>query len=356
MAEIAGLHSNTVYEVRVRAINRIGPSRWLQNRTSTLGADQTAVEVFLTVGDSAQGEPTDSGPCGVYCRWLHVELRDQNGNQITTGRHTLACAHDGIQQIGAARGVYRSAVVTTWPANRTCLFGYPGSEVFVIVDPERRDGAWYGGAYSNTVTFPDCTATPQQCPNGNGPGPVPPPDRAVRISWGTDASNRRECPEDTDCRNLSYEYVGDWPSPPYTTECWLNGLLDYGPFQWSGRPHTGCYFWDGTVHVVINGIRSNTITFPDSPSPDRAVRISWGTDASNRSACPANTTCRNLNYEYIGDWPSPPYTTECWGNGRRGYGPFQWSGRPHTGCYYWGGTAQVVINGIRSNTIKFPGT
>ena len=254
--EITGLRSNTLYEVGVRATNRIGSSAWLQNRTSTLDPGEIVVEAFIKVGDSAQGMQTDAGRCGAYCRWLHVELRDQNGNEINTGEHTLACAHDGIQQIGASGGVYRSAVVTDWPADRTCLFGYPGSEVFVIVDPELRDGVWYGGTYSNRVTWPDCVAEPQKCGDD---------DRAVRISWGSDASNRSDCPANTKCRNLNYEYIGDWPSPPYTTECWDNGQRGYGPFLWSGRPHTGCYYWGGpgqTAHVVIDGIRSNTITFP----------------------------------------------------------------------------------------------
>ena len=29
------------------------------------------------------------------------------------------------------------------------------------------------------------------------------------------------------------------------------------------------------------------------------------------------------------------------------------SGSAATGCYYWGGTAQVVIDGVRSNQITF---
>ena len=176
-------------------------------------------------------------------------------------------------------------------------------------------------------------------------------DLEVRIDWGSDASNRSDCPANTACRNLSYEYIGDWPSPPYSVECWGSGRI-FGPFQWSGRPHTGCYYWGDTAQVVINGVRSNTITFDDDNGDDFAVRIDWGSDASGRSDCPANTECRNLSYEYIGDWPSPPYSVECWGSGRI-FGPFQWSGRPHTGCYYWGDTAQVVINGLRSNVLRW---
>ena len=107
----------------------------------------------------------------------------------------------------------------------------------------------------------------------------------------------------------------------------------------------------GVAAALLSTVLSPAVSSAQSQS--RSVRISWGSDASSRDDCPPNTECRNLSYEYIGDWPSPPYSVECWGNGRRTVEPFQWSGRPHTGCYYWGGTAQVVINGVRSNTITF---
>ena len=340
--EITGLNEDTIYEVRVQARNRIGPGRWSDpNRIRTLAETGQTGElpwVEIKVGDNAEGEPTSSGPCSAYCRWLHVELR----GDWEPGPHTLACAHDGIQQLGASRGVYRSARVSQWPDTRSCFFGYPGSRVFVIVGAELRDGIWHGGRYSEPIEWPDCVREPHQCPDDDDS------DLELRISWGSDASSRQDCPANTACRNLSYEYIGDWRSSPYSVECWTNGRRNFGPFQWSGRPHTGCYYWGDTAQVVINGVQSNTITFDDGLE----VRIDWGSDASNRSDCPANTACRNLSYEYIGDWPSPPYSVECWGSGRI-FGPFQWSGRPHTGCYYWGDTAQVVINGVRSNTITF---
>ena len=199
---------------------------------------------------------------------------------------------------------------------------------------------------------PDSTAPDEQ----GGPGdPDDPSGLELRISWGDDVSSRSDCPPDTSCRYLRYEFIGDWPQPPYSTECWHNGSRSDGPFSWSGRPQTGCIYWDGTAQVVINGIRSNEITFavagPAETGPQ--ILISWGGDASGRSDCPPDTSCRYLRYEYVGDWPQPPYSTECWHNGSRSDGPFSWSGRPQTGCIYWDGTAQVVINGIRSNEIKY---
>ena len=184
---------------------------------------------------------------------------------------------------------------------------------------------------------------------------APATPREVRISWGSDASSRSDCPEDTTCWNLEYEYVGSWEPPPYTLECWGNGQQGWVG-QWTGRPTTGCYYSAGTAHVVIDGVRSNSLVVPEQPAPDdRGVRISWGSDAGGRADCPPGTKCWNLEYEYVGNWESPPYTLECWANGQQGW-VGQWTGRPTTGCYYWGGTAHVVIDGIRSNTITAPTT
>ena len=192
-------------------------------------------------------------------------------------------------------------------------------------------------------------------------------NRGVRISWGSDASGRGACPSGRECRNLQYEYFGDWGPAPYTLECWSNGGRGWVG-RWSGRAATGCFYWGGTAQVVIDGVRSNQITFGGSvpsggvvseepvvatdPVVDRGVRISWGSDASGRGACPSGRECRNLQYEYFGDWGPAPYTLECWSNGGRGW-VGRWSGRAATGCFYWGGTAQVVIDGVRSNQITF---
>lgn len=94
-----------------------------------------------------------------------------------------------------------------------------------------------------------------------------------------------------------------------------------------------------------------TLTTPVQAA-SREVRISWGSDASDRIDCPSNARCYNLAYELIGDFDPVPYSLECWVNGRKGWSG-QWSGRPHTACYYWGQgvRASVVIDGVRSNEI-----
>ena len=315
--------------------------------------EEPEVHVILELGDSALAD----GVCtGVSCRWLHVDVQGDIERALGPGPYTLGCAHDGVAQTGFSRGVYRSTMVAEWPSTRDCFFGYPGTKVFVVVGAERQGDIWYGGIYSNIIVWPDCTiepdrSNPDRCTAGGEE------DLELEISWGSDATGRTACRQGQACRNLSYEYLGDWPSPTYSVECWGNGQRLFGPFQWSGRPHTGCYYWGGTAQVVINGIRSNVLQWeePDDgdEQDDLAVKISWGSDATGRTACRQGQACRNLSYEYLGDWPSPTYSVECWGNGQRLFGPFQWSGRPHTGCYYWGGTAQVVINGIRSNVLQW---
>ena len=242
---IRGLTNGALYQVQVAGTNRIGTGEWsyaLSESPRRVDKSVPVKQVVLTVGDSAQGEEGLDGVCSsVHCGWLHI---DNSG--FEPGEYTLACAHNGVDEVGASKGVYDSTVVSKWPSTRDCLFGYPGKEVFVIVGAEQRGNTWYGGVYSNVVVWPHAED----------------PSRELKISWGTNASDRRDCPKDTTCLNLSYEYIGDWPSPSYSVECWGNGQRLTDPFQWSGRPHTGCYYWDGTAQVVINGTRSNTITFP----------------------------------------------------------------------------------------------
>ena len=149
---IFGLTNGVLYEVQVASVNRVGRGEYSASGTGTPGGPKR--EVILSLGGSAEGEPTESGPCGVHCRWLHVELRG-----FPRGEHTLACAHNGIPETGTTRGVFHSAVVSDWPATDKCFFGYPGREVFVIVGAERRGNTWYGGTYSNTVVWPSTPTT-----------------------------------------------------------------------------------------------------------------------------------------------------------------------------------------------------
>ena len=68
-----------------------------------------------------------------------------------------------------------------------------------------------------------------------------------------------------------------------------------------------------------------------APADDRSILISWGADARNRSNCPSGAQCRNLHYEYHGDWGPPPYTLECWSGGHREWAG-RWLGHPQYGC------------------------
>ena len=179
---------------------------------------------------------------------------------------------------------------------------------------------------------------------------TPPDDRQIRISWGSDATSRPDCPTGETCLYLQYEYIGSWDPAPYALECWTGNNRAWTG-TWAGQPERGCYYWGEPAHVVIDGIRSNTINW--TPPDDRQIRISWGSDATSRPDCPTGETCLYLQYEYIGTWDPAPYALECWtGNNRAWTGT--WAGQPERGCYYWGEPAHVVIDGIRSNTITWP--
>ncbi len=103
----------------------------------------------------------------------------------------------------------------------------------------------------------------------------------LRISWGSDASSRRDCPPGKECRSLRYEYIGDWPQPPYRLVCRSRGKPDSGPVTWLGNPASGCIFWDDdeTAQVVVSGIQSNELNWPGAATTTQpAERQEHATD------------------------------------------------------------------------------
>ena len=130
---------------------------------------------------------------------------------------------------------------------------------------------------------------------------APRPSGSVRISEGAVNASRTskgQC-SGRDCHDLRYTISG-LGSGPYATECWFNGQQAWSG-TWSGNASTGCYYsaaFSGTVHVVIDGVRSNTLSIAakqavvQTAEPDRVgrpavsagdghVTVSWTAPASN---------------------------------------------------------------------------
>ena len=268
---ITGLTNGTEYEVQVRAENRVGPSDY-SAPISMAPRSGGVPRVVLKVGDSAQGERGADGVCtSVHCRWLHVELEN-----FGPGPHTLACAHNGVTQAGFSRGVYDSAVVSDWPATRSCLFGYPDNEVFVVVGAEHQNGSWSGGVYSNVVVWPRgrSDGTPED----------PPAGPKVVLKVGDSAQGERGADgvcTSIHCRWLHVELENFGPGP-HTLACAHNGVTQagfprgvYDSAVVSDWPATrSCLFGypDNEVFVVVGaehqdgswsgGVYSNVIVWP----------------------------------------------------------------------------------------------
>lgn len=203
--------------------------------------------------------------------------------------------------------------------------------------------------------------------NDNG-GESSPDGKGIRISWGTDASDREGCPQGAACRNYSYRFIGDFGAAPYTLECWIDGERRWprpgeGPRVWFGDPKKGCWLSgsDETVsHVVVNGIKSNELPWVQS-TDTREVQISMGKPSTR---CPKNGECwglhRDYHYELTGFGPGP-YTLECWAKTSGGEwhlsGKLSWHGDSAKGCYSWGEsgrqTVYVVVDGVKSNELPW---
>lgn len=147
--ELTGLSNDVAYHVRVRARNIYGPSAW----SSVIHATPRGSGEFVVAVQQGPFIGNSSVCDGQHCGWVHISLSSDLEQELGPGPHSLACAHDGIDSIGQSRGVYESHSVTTWPSERHCKFEYPGAQVFAIVGAELRDGVWYGGYYSQSITW-----------------------------------------------------------------------------------------------------------------------------------------------------------------------------------------------------------
>ena len=260
METISGLLNGIAYEVQVRARNQVGTGEEVIKIGTP--SDQRPTTVTLTVGPSAQGEPTTTPPngiCSSRCRWLNVDVEGLDA--LGPGPYSVVCAHKGIA-VGSSNyraGWFKWKNVASFPNSASCFFGFPGAEVYVVVGAQWKGGRWEGGVLSNTIRWPDCQQQPNRCKDGPGPDP------RVQISWGTDGSNRSVCPTGIRCTNLAYQIEG-LGNAPWRLNCGddAGGIT---PFLWSGNPATGCLFWDssGNVWVEVDGHRSNSL--PRSTRP-----------------------------------------------------------------------------------------
>ena len=108
----------------------------------------------------------------------------------------------------------------------------------------RNSEGW--GPWSPTATI---TTQQAQASVTISAGPV----NSTRTSRGSCSGNS--------CHDLRYTING-LGSGRYTLECWFNGQRAWRG-NWSGNSSTGCYYsstFRGTIHVVIDGVKSNTIT------------------------------------------------------------------------------------------------
>ena len=125
------LNPGETYRIRVRARNSAGfgpSSNILATPQPTTTSQPPARDVRLTKGASAQGW---TGCSSVHCRHLQVELVN-----FDSGIYALDC-YSSLSPNSFANPAFVGAI--HWPSDRLwtvggCYFGYPGADVWVIVD------------------------------------------------------------------------------------------------------------------------------------------------------------------------------------------------------------------------------
>ena len=292
---ITGLTNGVPYQVSVRANNRYGLGKW--SAASDEKAPQTGPKptVTLRVGDSAQGEQGADGTCtSVHCRWLHIKIEN-----LGSGPHTLACAHNGVEDIGVSRGVYKSHdAVSVWPANRRCLFGYPGSEVFVVVGAERQGDTWVGGHYSNVVEWPRSEYEPVLSVWRGGPGVAGDCTSSSGCEWVHGSGSDWPAGEQFWIRCGTFVNTQQNDPVPYRDRF----VDSAGNLEWGDRICLSNF--EHSVEVwTSSGVRKTvTVQAPEPPvGPELSVRR--GSVAVDENTCPASAGCRWIVGSGSG-WPA----------------------------------------------------
>ena len=219
---VTRLSNGATYTVKVRARNSAGWGDWSQ---SALGTPEALPVGSVRISEGpVSASRTAAGSCsGNDCYDLSYTIRN-----LGSGPYTLECWFNGSR---AWRG--------QWSGNAStgCYYSstFSGS-VYVVIDDVQ----------SNTLSVSAKASTQQST-------------EKVTIARGS-RNSRSNCA--SPCYDLDYRIEG-LGGGPYTLECWFNGSRAWRG-QWSGRVSTGCYFsgtFRGTVHVVIDGVKSNTLTF-----------------------------------------------------------------------------------------------
>ena len=214
-------------------------------------------------------DPTPE-PTSIDTRSVRLRVGDHTG---TGSRYWLDISLEGqgwqpgqsyrTQCVWPPNNPWVDTNVSSWPATRVCWFGFPGEQVHVFVD----------GIRSNTVTLP---RGPDPTPE-----PTPPPQRvrSVAISLGANNSGSNYCPfSQLACRWVNITLT-NFTAGRYFTRCvWWHSQSTSERVPISGNiSHNGssranlnsfCSFnvaQGRSIWVTIDGVRSNTLTFPRRP-------------------------------------------------------------------------------------------
>ena len=276
------------------------------------GVHRGAVEALAADGvfdgtECAPGRfcPDDPITRGTMAVWLVRVLDGGDPEKPATGRFADVAVGDRwaahierLAELGVTRGCFSFPVARYCPdrtVTRAQMAAFlvrgfrlpPGAGAgFDDVDPDSIFRPYIDSLASAGITV-GCAADPpaRYCPNKAVTRAQMAsflhrarPDRAVRISW-VDGPLVTGCPWVTDviCRGLLVQLQGDWEQ----TKHWLDCVVDerrassesFTPRQHSGRGAyvTGCgghLTWSGwggrpsfaTVHVIVDGIKSNALT------------------------------------------------------------------------------------------------
>ena len=192
------------------------------------------------------------------------------------------------------------------------------------------DGFLNPNSHRLAITAHPPTTAPQQPPPTTAPQQPPPTDTIDRpqapiLTVGATAQGRPGC-SSVHCRHLTIT-LPDWTAGEYDIECWSSR----DPEPW----HTGTWHWPtftlwteggcwfgypgAQVWAVVDGVRSNTVTWPAGTNP-AATTLPSTAEVRPELSSGINTSMDGGGIVSVGQsvacGVSAEHTVVCWGNVR----------------------------------------
>lgn len=184
----------------------------------------------------------------------------------------------------------------------------------------------------------------------------------MSLTVGSSAQRKAGCSSPS-CAHLRVQTSGFAPGARVACHSSVDGGSPFYTYTASASRSEVCYFgYPGAkVWVVVDGIRSNTVTWPGGSTPttprttpSRSVTISKGASAQGRPGCTV-AACARIRVQLDGIAPGATVACHSSVDGNVAYYTYTASSTVTEVCYFGfpGESVWVLVDGVRSSALRW---